>query len=171
MFKKTISTTVLSLVGLVSFVSAQSSTGESSGTSGFDSFSLGPAYLTGVDSKDMAYLVSVGKYFRAVDYAGIRINANAAADFEGHNYYSSALLGMQAYLNDGVVSSYGYVDFGFGYEYSRYSSNQYGFSMAAGPGVIFFKEASAQIFIEPSYQIIFDDDYRQMLGLKIGVNY
>jgi hypothetical protein len=167
MIKNTICSVAMAVLGLTSLGSADSNSSNDS----FNTFSLGPAYLSGVDSEDMAYLVSLGKYFRAVDYAGIRLNGNAAADFEGFNYYSSVLLGIQAYLNEGVISSYGYVDFGFAYEYSRYYSNQYGFSMAIGPGLIFFKETSAQIFIEPSYQIIFDDDLRQMFGLKIGVNY
>lgn len=167
MIKNKVCSVAMTVLGLTSLCNSDSNPSNYS----FNSFSLGPAYLSGVDSKDMAYLVSVGKYYRAVDYAGIRLNGNVAADFEGFNYYSSVLLGMQAYFNEGVISSYGYVDFGFAYEYSRYNSNQYGFSMAVGPGLIFFKEASAQIFIEPTYQIIFDDDMRQMIGLKIGVNY
>ncbi|MDB9744022.1 hypothetical protein OAA91_00685 [Fibrobacterales bacterium] len=171
MLKKTIFSVTIALVGLSGMANAQSSTGESAGTSSFTSFGLGAAYLTNVDSKDMSYLVSAGKYFRAVDYAGIRLNTNFAFDVESSSYFSSTLLGMQAYFNNGVASTYGYIDFGLGYEYSRINSNQYGFSMAAGPGVIFFRKASAQLFIEPTWQIIFDDGTPQMWGLKIGLNY
>lgn len=127
------------------------------------SFGFGPAKLDSVD--EISYQFSLGKQWPAIPNADIRLSGDFVVSPEGNKTILSAGLGLNYYFNQNNATPYFTGTFGFGSDFKQTQ----GFNLYGGLGVMLFRGAKAQLFLEPNVQMILQKQYPKSIGLKFGL--
>ncbi|MDG5814847.1 hypothetical protein QA601_07155 [Chitinispirillales bacterium ANBcel5] len=138
----------------------------------FSAAGFGPASMSNITSRDLAYSFFVARFWDVNPNAAIRVSADATTDFQ-NSLLASLNLGLNLFPFQDEIAPYAAAEFGFGYGRES-NSNLFGFNTGAGIGVILFRSASIQMLIEGKVNLLFDsfeNSFPTVYTARVGILY
>ena len=133
----------------------------------FNTFGLGPAYLSEANENNVAYHFTYGRSWEVHPHGGIYIRGDLISHFQDPLFMLTTAVGMNFFITTSDISPFVSADFGFGAD----TEKNYGFQIGFGGGVTFFRTSSTQFFLKPNMQVILTKGMPWSGGMLVGVHY
>jgi len=120
----------------------------------YKSFGLGPAFLHGLGSDNLAYMLHSGYIWEAGRLGAITLTNSLALDVIDFALHNTFLIGGRYHFTATAVSPF--VGAGLGIGLAEGDAFRFGFATGASAGVIFFRTSSTQLETAIAYDVLFD---------------